>query len=753
MRGAIFAAAAAIIACAGTAAAAGAPVQVVLDASGPGGRFDGVGATSGGGATSRLLVDYPEPQRAQILDYLFKPQYGASLHALKVEIGSEGNATEGAEPTHMRTPDEEDYTRGYQWWLMKEAKRRNPDITLHALAWNFPGWVGKANSEATARYLVNFVAGAKRVHGLKIDTLGIWNETRMDPAFIVTLRRALDAAGLDTKIAADDLVNEWTIVDTMERDPAVREAVDIIASHYPRFQSTAKAREKSALWGKPIWSSEDGPWSDSWGARGEQSPPLAELLNRNYIQGRLTSTNIWNLVTAYYDTLELPNAGLMRANRPWSGHYKVMSPLWVVAHTTQFTKPGWRYLDRASGVLADVGSYVTLRGGRNYSVVIETLAAQGPQDFEFVVGEGLSRGPVQVWRSDAQSHFVRIATIRPKAGRYRLRAAANSLYTLSTTKGQGKGAAIAPADAPFPAPFAESFERQTSGAPRYFYDVNGAFEIAPCGAGRAGGCLHQRTLQAPIPWTYWVTMAELGAASLVGAPDWRDYTVSAAGEPEGENYVSVLARVSKVSSDGQMQGYQFRVRANGAWDLLAAVKAPPLASGNAGPGRGDAWRAIALKVQGDEITGLIDGRQVLSIRDSRHGAGQAGVGSGWGAARFDDFAVQAVSEGAPIVTALPAPAAKAPPTQAPRVFVPAANDKAVRLSWSAVPDATRYLVRIGTKPGIWDATVTVEGALEHNFRTLTNGQTYQFEVLGANAHGTGPGATQYATPNPQTPPP
>jgi hypothetical protein len=47
-----------------------------------GGRtFDGVGAISGGGGNSRLLIDYPEPQRSQILDYLFKPGYGAACRS------------------------------------------------------------------------------------------------------------------------------------------------------------------------------------------------------------------------------------------------------------------------------------------------------------------------------------------------------------------------------------------------------------------------------------------------------------------------------------------------------------------------------------------------------------------------------------------------------------------------------------------------------------------------------------------------
>jgi len=53
----------------------------------PGTGFDGIGAISGGGGNTRLLYDYPEPYRSQVLDYLFKPGVGAALHILKVEMG------------------------------------------------------------------------------------------------------------------------------------------------------------------------------------------------------------------------------------------------------------------------------------------------------------------------------------------------------------------------------------------------------------------------------------------------------------------------------------------------------------------------------------------------------------------------------------------------------------------------------------------------------------------------------------------
>ena len=69
---------------------------VAIDAAGSGKIFDGVGAISGGGGNSRLLIDYPEPYRSQILDYLFKPHYGASLQILKVEIGADIRAERAA---------------------------------------------------------------------------------------------------------------------------------------------------------------------------------------------------------------------------------------------------------------------------------------------------------------------------------------------------------------------------------------------------------------------------------------------------------------------------------------------------------------------------------------------------------------------------------------------------------------------------------------------------------------------------------
>jgi hypothetical protein len=56
---------------------------IILDGSVTAWTYDGHGALSAG-ASSRLLVDYDEPYRSDILDLLFKPNYGAAMHMIKV---------------------------------------------------------------------------------------------------------------------------------------------------------------------------------------------------------------------------------------------------------------------------------------------------------------------------------------------------------------------------------------------------------------------------------------------------------------------------------------------------------------------------------------------------------------------------------------------------------------------------------------------------------------------------------------------
>lgn len=97
-------------------------------------RFDGIGALSGGGATSRLLRDYDAAARDAILDLLFKPRYGASLHILKTEVGGDTFSGCGTEPSHMHTADDLSYERGCECpcrpYLSYAAQRHGANLPL-----------------------------------------------------------------------------------------------------------------------------------------------------------------------------------------------------------------------------------------------------------------------------------------------------------------------------------------------------------------------------------------------------------------------------------------------------------------------------------------------------------------------------------------------------------------------------------------------------------------------------------------------
>jgi galactosylceramidase len=289
---------------------------ITIDASNPGRVFEGIGACSAG-ASSRLLIDYPEPYRSHILDYLFKPNYGASFQHLKVEIGGGVNSTDGTEPSHAYTraefenPKQEYYDRGYEWWLMKQAKKRNPDIFLDCLEWGAPGWLGGGQfySQDNADYIAAFIKGAKKYHDLTIDYTGIWNERLYDAEWIKMLRHTLDRNNLrNVKIIAADMHWDiWRIVDDMNLDPALKDAVHTVGVHYPirqDYKSTDAAKECD----KPLWSSEDGPWRGNWYG----ACKLAVMYNRNYAIGKMTKTVIWSPVSSYYESLPLPNSQLWR---------------------------------------------------------------------------------------------------------------------------------------------------------------------------------------------------------------------------------------------------------------------------------------------------------------------------------------------------------------------------------------------------------------------------------------------------------
>jgi galactosylceramidase len=526
----------------------------IVDLKGDAGgkRFDGIGAVSGGGATSVLLKDYPEPQRSQVLDLLFKPKFGASMSALLVEVPGDGNSTQGAEPSHMHAKDDVNYSRGYEWWLMREAKKRNPDLTLDACAWGCPGWVGNGNfwSQDMCDYYVKWIQGLKTVYGLNLDAIGCRNEKGVNEDFVKKFRATLNAGGLEkVKIHGFDNWDKtkfnWTR--DMNTDAELRKAVDIFSNHTMADMPTPEdVRKLADTLGKPIWNTEEHVYKKGF----DCEISLVKAFNENFLHSGVTKIVNWYLVGSVYPMEPYPeDPAAMIANSPWSGHYRTREVLWGYAHYGQFSKIGWTYLNGACGKLAGGGSFVTLKSpGKDYSVILETKNAQSAQNVTFNVSGGLSTGKLCVWRSDATAQFVQQAGIKPNNGSFTIALEPNSIYSISTTTGQQKGAfANVPAEQKFPFPYYETFDeyaapRQWGYLPHYTADIASIFEIADR-PDKTGKCLRQVIDKRAQSWA-----PEWMPYTILGDQNWKDYEVSADIYLDNGGWAGVMGRVNNVGS-------------------------------------------------------------------------------------------------------------------------------------------------------------------------------------------------------------
>jgi len=639
--------------------------RVILRVDENGKRFDGIGAVNGGGATSVLLKDYPEPQRSQILDLIFRPKFGASITALLVEIPGDGNSTQGSMPSHMHTRDDLNYQRGYTWWLIKEAKRRNPHLTLTGMAWSAPGWIGNGDfwTQDAADYYVKWLSGLRKVYGIEFDAIGLRNEKGGSFAFAKILRKTLDANGFsNVKVQGFD---DWPkdklqFVREMLADQEKRNAIDIISAHtFNEVPPTDgdKIREWSHELKKPVWNSEEHVYKSGF----DCALSIVQAFNLDYIRYGVTLTVNWYDIAGLYPMepySETPAALLARS--PWSGHYQEREALWGYAHYGQFTAPGWTYVPTGSGELNAGGSFVTLRSPKNdLTIIIESKSAKGPQQMQIDLQGLLPGKQMHAWRSNSSQQFKRQPDLSPANGTITITLEPNAIYTLTTTTGQQKGAfANVPEDKPFPFPYYEKFEEYASPErfgylPRYTADIDDAFQVAdrPDGKGLA---LRQ---VVPFPPNSWAP--EWNPYTILGDDQWHDYDVSADVYLNPGDTAGVMGRVNSVGTGyGTIpKGYFLSLAADGLCRLVVVrgkiSNAPvgdadqqALARSKSEALRGGElelaathldkiapreWHTLKLRFEGTRITGSVDGKQVLSAENDLYLTGMAGLMTGGGA--------------------------------------------------------------------------------------------------------------------------
>ena len=467
-----------------------------LDLADPALEFDGLGAIID--ASSRLMFDYPEPERSEIMDYLFKPHFGASLSIAKVEVGGDAQQTDGTTASYRHNTGEPvNFNRSHIWWAMREAKSRHPGVRFYGLGWGFPGYLGSFYSNATADYLADWVAGARAAHGFNVSVLGLWNErqpcimsgpdaiavgggsaTSWNCDVIFALREALDARGLSgTLIAGVDHQPEALAGVVQTNAP-----IGVVATHGPPSldpEMVAYFRGKGAH----FWRSEG---EETYASSGM----VAHRLVRDFVEYGAQASIAWPIVQGFYPVLPWGQYDMFfGAHSPWSGHYGVPSSVWVYAHLSQFAEPGWEYLGgpNGSGFLSGGGAFCALVSPdrTELTLLIETLSTPNcttkancptaaTQAASFVLPasarrlqeEGEPQQMLEVWESQlttnnpAQYMIKRARGVAVAAnGSFTLAVPLNTLLTVTTALGLAQKGHHPPPPpiAPFPLPYAVNY--------------------------------------------------------------------------------------------------------------------------------------------------------------------------------------------------------------------------------------------------------------------------------------------------------
>jgi hypothetical protein len=387
--------------------------------------LDGVGAITSNGET-RLIYDYPEPVRSQILDWLFTPALGLGIDILKIELGSAVQSTLGTEAAPVPNRGEQpSCTRGIQYWYAFEARRRNPAVKIAVLQWSAPGWVGGNGSFFSSDDIEIVVAFLQCLEGptwnVSAQYIGIWNEppvSEVPPSYLKALRSALDAAGfahvqIDATDTGSGASASTALVADLHADAELRDAVPIVGLHHPCGALPEGWGNLTTAYGIRPWSSEDYSLiGDEAGAACWAGTP-----GRNWLSANVTASIAWGAAFSAYPNVICINKGFIYATHPYTAgaagqHYTLAPSMWAMAAWTWFTDPGWTFLQAGPG-----GASTFLPPGSNATTSVVTLVSPadpslgGARDFTMVLTTQACNASVSCFSSANNSAGVLAVTV------------------------------------------------------------------------------------------------------------------------------------------------------------------------------------------------------------------------------------------------------------------------------------------------------------------------------------------------------
>ncbi|MBQ8781768.1 MAG: glycosyl hydrolase family 59 [Oscillospiraceae bacterium] len=662
--------------------------------------YRGLGVVTGNNS-SRLLMDYktenPEAYW-EIMNLLFKKDYGAGLTHVKIEFGTDVNSSSGTEPSIMRSADEEaDVTRGAGFMFAADALSINPDITVDLLRWGEPKWITDAFAESQeagfeARYKWYKAAldKAYETYGIKFTHISAdANEADViDSDWIIYFADRLENETDECynygeiKIVASDEVGSWKIADAMMENEELRDAVDILGEHYNTWAND-KVKTLNKVYNKEVWYTEGvastniarlAVTSNGSGINGTNG--ALDVCNRiinGYYNGRMTMYEYQPAVAAYYSGAKYFPKSLLNTQNPWSGYYEADCGIWTSAHFTMFIENGWRYIDsacygdgkEAHAISETTNNYMTVTDTEtgDYTIVIcndseeqrnytFTLENMSKADAPFCIWE--TRGPDEGQAYD-ENYFKHIGTFKPveKDGKYSysIEVKPYSIVTVTTLDKTADTSVYSCKyeDVPLDINYSDDFEysdeflSSRGNAPLYTTDYGGAFEVAEVD----GNKVLMQMINAENKPTDWRFRGTPNPITFLGDDRWSNYSAEISfkfASDASDNYIAFGNRylTAELDSWSAENGYSVRVYPDGRWELKK--NAQVALNGTVENFDANAWHTVKITAAGINVSAYIDGTELVTFPDEfgHSNSGRVSVGSGLYNNIFDDLKISPV---------------------------------------------------------------------------------------------------------------
>ena len=398
--------------------------------------MDGFGA-SGAFQMAKNLMDFPEPQRSEVLDILFSQTKGAGLSIVRNIVG-DGATVGGGSPSIEPKEGEWNWTVDKdQIWLMQEAAKRGATRFMSTV-WSPPAWMKTNNNVvgghlrpdkylAFAEYLSMYIRGYKEHHGIDIYAISLANEPDVTVRysscywtgkefhdFLKFLIPVFERDKITSKVIVGELTG-WSENPVLESlaDSVTAARIDIVGVHayhtadndpFPPISQRAGTLVETLKQKKKIWQTEVSNL-------GRNFPDMtdglywAKVIHTHVAEN---NTNAW----LYWWVVASPTSGQGMAHLDSQKKtYTIDKRLYTLGNYSRFVKPGYFRVQTnsqlSSGVL--VSAY---KSDSDHKLVVVAINENvKPRELALKL-KGTNSSSAALWRTSQTEDLVNLKELR-----------------------------------------------------------------------------------------------------------------------------------------------------------------------------------------------------------------------------------------------------------------------------------------------------------------------------------------------------